>query len=148
MSPTTHKVLLPSIGVYLQEVGPDSQEALWLAAAARVAREMPLAMTPFTLLMDDDDAFYRAIEDVARELAGPAMRDAEDQLDRCLTILNRSARPADLPAPCDSANELYTPKIDAAYFIGLAVGVRLGRVLEGIGAGRPEQTEAVQKGSA
>ena len=121
------------IAIYLQELGPDSQEASWLRAAARVARQMPLAMSPFTQLADDD-AFYRPIEDVARELAGPEMREAEEQLDRCVAFLQRSARPADLTPPCDSANALYTPQIDAAYFIGLAIGVRLGRALEGCGA--------------
>lgn len=122
---------VPPIAIYLQDLGPEAREALWLAAAARVARQMPLTMSPFITDGDrGDDAFYGAIDGVARELAGPAMREAEEQLDRWLAIL-RTARPADLPAPCDSANALYTPMIDAAYCIGLAVGVRLGRALEG-----------------
>ncbi len=109
------------------KVPADSHEALWLAAAARVARQMPLGMSPVTR-DDDGDLYYGSIEDVAREFADPDMREAEAQLDRCFETLQGAGHPADVQA---IANELYRPQIDAAYWIGVAVGVRLGRALEG-----------------
>jgi hypothetical protein len=65
-------------------------------------------------------------------MAGPTIREAEGQLRVCDELVKRSGpRPADAPVPTDVAVDLYTPMMDAAYFIGLVMGARLARALHG-----------------
>jgi hypothetical protein len=123
----------------IQELTPNDDESAWLSAAIKAIAPLRLLATP----IDPSDGrtdLYKTIRDLAQQFEPGDMRRAEralEQMDALVT--NESARrgAAKLQAPSDCANDLYTPQLDAAYFLGLAMGLRaaavlLGRTREGV----------------
>jgi hypothetical protein len=126
--------------VHLRDLTPADEESLWLEAAVATTQEHSLLATPLTRVPGAGEPdLYESIEALARRMAGPTIREAEAQLRVCDALVTRAGpRPADPPVPTDVAVTLYTPQMDAAYFLGLVMGVRLARALDGTAGCDPQ----------
>jgi hypothetical protein len=123
-----------TLAVHLRDLAPAEEESLWLEAAVATVQEHSLLATPLTRVPGAGEPdLYESIEALARRMAGPTIREAEAQLQACDVQVTRTGpRPAEPPpVPTDVAVALYTPQLDAAYFLGLVMGVRLARALDG-----------------
>ncbi len=108
-------------------------ESRWIRAANAAAGTMPLFYTPIREPGEKEPDIYQVIYDLARTMGeGKTMRVAEEGLRRKDQddAFNTTKHPSDLA--CD----LYTPQMDSAYFLGLAMGLRLARTLGTDGGAR------------
>ena len=112
---------------------PIDEESAWLSAAVRAAAALPLLTTPFALTPEGGADLYKKIHELAEQFDGVNMRKARQALEQSDARMVDSSRPrlAEVQAPSDSAGDFYTPQLDAAYFLGLAVGLRAAVVLFG-----------------
>lgn len=100
------------------------QERPQILAADRAAVKLlnaVSAVSAFSLDGDNNDK-YDAFETLARSLNGATMSDAEYHLERIDQVLHSQA---DNESATDEACARWTPIVDAAYRIGLSLGLRL-----------------------
>ena len=73
---------------------------------------------------DEEGRYHEAIERIAATLRGDLIRSAETALDRLDTAAALTWRSVDtgLPVPSDVACDRWTPAIEAALFLGFAMG--------------------------
>jgi hypothetical protein len=96
-----------------------------LRAAAEVVQTLPL----YVSIRRGHSDLYAAFGDFARTFAGPDIEKAAAALAQWDDQVGTS-RPSDMELPSDAACDRWTPELHAAYYIGLAMGLRLARVSE------------------
>jgi hypothetical protein len=114
-----------------------------LAAAVAETKSLGLLETAWSVSEDSEDV-YAVIERLARRFDGRDIVQAERALKTWDDVVTRAVtHPNDPPAPgpraiprlgifdlpTDAACAKYTPFMDAAYYLGLAMGARLARTL-------------------
>ena len=121
------------VAIHLKEQDPFDEGSAWLAAAVRAAAALPLLTTPFAPKPEGGADLYERIHELAEQFDRVNMRKARQALEQSDAVIvdSSGARLAEVQAPSDSAGDFYTPQLDAAYFLGLAVGLRAAAVLFG-----------------
>lgn len=118
-------------------VSPADHHAIELAMAA--AAFLPLYTSPAATPASASEGgveIYDVISELAKRLVGPQITRADAKLERCEAMLNRVfPRPVEGLSARDAACERWTPEVDAAYFLGFAVGLRLAKAGELLAGG-------------
>jgi len=120
----------PLIGELRAMAGDDGLEAdhvdLFALADARAGAF--LAINGALLSSDDMDRFNSLVIDLARQHKPDRYAEAEKKLEKLDEAIEKAFPPGardDLDSASDTACNLYTEQIDAAYYLGLAIGMRL-----------------------
>lgn len=106
---------------------PDHLELLHEAAKEAA----PLLANRGLMIMnhaDNGDAFYVAIHRIAEHIEGDALAAAEATLDRIDATLHGLGGDERLIAT-EAACARYSPELDAAYYLGLAMGLRFANAV-------------------
>ena len=120
----------PLIGELRAMAGDDGLEAdhvnLFALADARAGTF--LVINGALLSSDDMDRFNSLVIDLARQHEPDRYAEAEKKLEKLDEAIEKAFPPGardDLDSTSDAACNLYSGQIDAAYYLGLAVGMRL-----------------------
>jgi hypothetical protein len=113
------------IAACVRELTPEAVEERWLREAITLVKELPLTISPSGCAACSDGALYSAFDSLARELDGATIRESEANLEEWDELTSRIPHRAELRPPTDEAIGLYTVQMDAAYYVGLAMGLRL-----------------------
>jgi hypothetical protein len=88
-------------------------------------------MTPDSPAAEGEPDFYDGVDRLARIFDDEHMQFAEHAIEWAMELVANfdSPKSADTEPPADAACMLYTPKVDAAFYLGLVIGTRLARTL-------------------
>lgn len=115
------------------------------AIAAALAKTTHLSLLPSPFTTTEFEDFYGAVAALEKELEGDHVRRGELALEAWDAVWNALRIRCDSPrrlqpvkasvnvpddAPSDVATERCMPAIDAAYFFGVAIGLRLSKALQ------------------
>jgi hypothetical protein len=129
--PRTKTPESPLIGELRAMAGDDGLEAghVELLALADARARAFLAINGALLSSDGTDRFNSLVIDLARQHEPDRYAEAEKKLEKLDEAIEKTFPPGaldDLDSASDAAANLYTEQIDAAYYLGLAIGLRLG----------------------
>ena len=118
---------------HVKKLEPIDEASAWVSAGAQAATALPLLTMPFAPRQDGGADLYERIHELAEQFDRVDMRKARQALGQSDGLIVDSSRPrlAEVQGPPDTAHDFYTPQLDAAYFPGLAVGLRAAPVLFG-----------------
>jgi hypothetical protein len=119
---------LDQLTAHVRTLEVDDVDGLWLGAAFEAAKDLPLFSTP-NGDCETMDALYEAMGAIAEQFRAADMHDAWSALEEADQQVRQRPRIVDGALPSDAAVNYYTPRLDAAYFLGLAMGLRLASII-------------------
>lgn len=102
----------------------DTKDRPRVLAAAHASAQMLLSGS--SIMLSGDDDLYQVFESMAKSLEARMIREATTRLETIDELLRaRIDRGSDTRSATDAACDRWTPVVDASYYTGLALGLRL-----------------------